>query len=138
VSVCYGILAAMYFGILAILVDTNWSGSVGQLWTDLKRGADVVVPLGALLVLHVTLSGATFEYPRHSPRTRLTILSMAVLLFGLAIHRVIAAEIDWRSLLGQPALAATSLLAIGYGLCAWILWRVHATANNALERTRDG
>lgn len=138
VAVCYGILAAMYLGIFAIVVDANWSGSVGQLWIDLEQQSHVVLPLLALLVLHTVLSGATLQYSRHSPRARLAILGIAVLLFGLAVYRVVYAETDWRVLLSQPSLAATSLLAFGYGICVWILWRIHATANNALERTRDG
>ena len=143
VSLAYAILATMYLGIFAILANALWRGSLRELWIDLRQNvSDTILPMSGLFAIHAIMSALCFNYSNRRAIWRLAILGVALLLMGVASYRALSMLMvwlrgPWRYPIPQLIVPASFLLATGYGLCVWILWRIHMTANRRIEHTRE-
>ena len=141
VSLSYGILAVMYLAILAVLANALWSGSLRRLWADLMyEPGSLYWPVG-LFAIHATMSALCFDFRNRLFRGRIAIVCVAVLLSAAALYLALLGLIhwvrgQWEYVVSDLMIPAQFGIAVAYGWCAWSLWRIHATADNRLERQR--
>ena len=141
VAICYAILAVVpaisIFLLLVMSID-----SLEQLRRDWPLTRPVIQPLALDACLLAAMSWATFGFYRRSTRIRAIVLGASFLLFVLAMANAAlvarAAIGSWDSPVDpSKAIAAKSLLALGYGLLLWMLFRVHRRNSDGTEANRN-
>ena len=142
VSICYALLAVLYVGILGLLANGFWAGSLRQLRIDTRQMPQLSGLVGVFLVLiviHALMSVLTFRYYNRPRGWRLVILGVATLLFAVACYRAYSTLVEHLDAHIVPPLfiPADVALAFSYGFCAWILWRIHVNINNQLEQRSE-
>jgi hypothetical protein len=124
----------MYLGIVAVLVNSIWAGSLRRLWADARYFASTISLMLALFAIHAAMSGLSVRYVGRTPRLRVCTLAIAAVLFLAACARAISLLIvwlrgPWTEFVSQLVVPATAGLAFGYGFCAWTLWRIHTSTS---------
>jgi hypothetical protein len=139
ISVCYALLATLYIGILGLLANAFWVGSLRQLWIDaraISQLSNLLTVLLMLVAVHVMLTVLTFRYYNRPRSWRLMILGVAVLLFAAACYRAYLTLVGHveAHVMPQFLIPPDIALAFSYGICAWSLWRIHTTTNSGMNQ----
>jgi hypothetical protein len=139
IALTYAILAAMYLAIIAVLGNSLWVDSLRRLWQDAREFSNTLVLLLALFAIHAAMSVLSLRFTRLGSGWRLITLGASACLLAVACFRAAALLIAWFRGRWEQAMPlyiipASIVLVVGYAVCTWYLSRIHATANQRLER----
>jgi hypothetical protein len=138
VAICYAILGAMYLGIVAVLVNLIWAGSLSRLWADGRYFGGTVGLMLTLFAIHAAMSAFSVRYAARATRLRVCILAIAIVLFLASCVRTLSSLViwlkgSWTEFTPQLIVPANAALAFSYGFCAWTLWRLHTRNSQSLN-----
>jgi hypothetical protein len=81
VALAYVILGLGYVGMLAVLLNALWAGSLTRLWQDISAFPSSVLPLAVGLLVNFVAAAIIYRYERHSRNVRWLGMLVAVALF---------------------------------------------------------
>jgi hypothetical protein len=135
-AVSYAILCAMYVAIAGVLANSLWLGSWPLLIKDLGGfGLAFWVSLAGLALLNGAMSVASFRFFALSQRIRTAVVCVAA-LFALWRAVILLSYLFMKRPIAPPFVSVplgwvgNTLLAVGYSMCAYMLWSAARTSNH--------
>jgi hypothetical protein len=123
-------LGAMHLVIIGMLLSAIWAGSWSRLWHDAayRPVAETLVNVGMLAAVDVAMAALAFCYLNLRRALQALTLAISVILSGLAVVGAISVVLHRQTITApvsvSMAITAKSLLAVGYCLCAFLLWGI--------------
>jgi hypothetical protein len=138
-AICYLILGAGFAGMIVILLQAIWAGSLARIWADIPYFMPSIRDIALAMTVNFSLAGLLFKFERRRVTTRGLAVILAISLVVAAFVGAIQVLRLWQSgtfPLGAPV-EAVWLRPIGaliYGWLAFQVLKLARASNKPVER----
>ncbi len=137
IAIAYAILGFGYIGILAILVDIGWAGSIFNLWRHVRSAPREFELIALATLAHFLVSGIAYTWSRTALRTEGVVI--AITFFVISCISAFQVAVLWhRQLLPDTVSPASGLSSrfVGAAFYGWLALQFlrYATTATGAER----